>query len=52
MNRFVSTAPSVIFALLQQLEALGLNVPDLLKQLGVQPVVEVSPNLTSNGEKE
>jgi flotillin len=52
MNRFASTAPSVIFALLQQLEALGLNVPNLLKQLGVEPAVEVTPNITSNGEKE
>jgi len=37
MNRFASTAPSVVFGLLQQLEALGLNVPNLLAQLGVQP---------------
>jgi flotillin len=37
MNRFASTAPSVVFGLLQQLEALGLNVPNLLSQLGVQP---------------
>lgn len=37
MNRFASTAPSVIFALLQQLEALGLSVPELLSQLGVEP---------------
>ena len=52
MNRFASTAPSVIFALLQQLEALGINVPSMLKQLGVQPAVEVTPNLTTTGEKE
>ena len=44
MNRFASTAPSVVFGLLQQLEALGLNVPNLLSQLGVQPPpVEAEP---------
>jgi flotillin len=36
INRFASTAPSVIFGLLQQLEALGINVPNLLTQLGVK----------------
>lgn len=36
VNRFASTAPSVIFGLLQQLEALGINVPSLLNQLGVK----------------
>lgn len=39
LNRFAQTGPTMIYALLQQLQALGLNVPDLLKQLG-----------TSNGE--
>ena len=39
LNRFAQTGPTMIFALLQQLQALGLNVPDMLKQLG-----------TSNGE--
>jgi len=44
MNRFASTAPSVVFGLLQQLEAHGLNVPNLLSQLGVQPPpVEAEP---------
>ena len=43
MNRFASTAPSVIFALLQQLEALGLSVPTLLSQLGVEPGNGVNP---------
>jgi flotillin len=54
VSRFASNAPSVIFGLLQQLEALGLNLPNLLSQLGVkseseigastevQPVVEAS----------
>ena len=34
LNRFAQTGPTMIYALLQQLQALGLNVPDLLKQLG------------------
>ena len=36
VSRFASNAPSVIFGLLQQLEALGLNLPNLLSQLGVK----------------
>jgi flotillin len=35
INRFAQTAPTMIFSLLQQLQALGLNVPDVLAQLGV-----------------
>jgi flotillin len=43
VNRFAATAPSVIFGLLQQLEALGLNLPNLLAQLGVQPGAGAAP---------
>jgi len=39
LNRFAQTGPTMIYSLLQQLQALGLNVPEILKQLG-----------TSNGE--
>jgi flotillin len=35
INRFAQTGPTVIFSLLQQLQALGINWPDLLAQLGV-----------------
>jgi flotillin len=35
VSRFASTAPSVIFGFLQQLEALGLDLPSLMKQLGI-----------------
>lgn len=45
VNRFAATAPSVVFGLLQQLEALGLNVPNLLSQLGVQPRAEAAPTV-------
>jgi flotillin len=34
LNRFAQTGPTMIYALLQQLQALGLNLPDLLKQIG------------------
>jgi flotillin len=40
LNRFAQTGPTMIYALLQQLQALGLNVPDILRQLG-----------TTNGEE-
>ncbi len=40
LNRFAQTGPTMIYSLLQQLQALGLNVPEILKQLG-----------TSNGEE-
>ncbi len=35
VGRLAKTGPAVVFNLLQQLEALGLNVPDIMKQLGV-----------------
>lgn len=35
INRLAQTGPTVIFSLLQQLEALGLNVPDIMAQLGI-----------------
>lgn len=47
VSRFAATAPSVIFSLLQQLEALGLNVPNLLEQLGVQSNRQPAPTITT-----
>jgi flotillin len=35
LNRFAQTGPTMIYSLLQQLQSLGLNLPDILKQLGV-----------------
>jgi flotillin len=35
LNRFAQTGPTMIYGLLQQLESLGLNLPEVLKQLGV-----------------
>lgn len=36
INRFAQTAPTLIFGLLQQLQAMGLNVPEVMAQLGIQ----------------
>lgn len=36
INRFAQTAPSVIFGLLQQLQAMGLSVPEVMEQLGIK----------------
>jgi flotillin len=35
LARLVKTSPAVVFSLLQQLEALGLNVPSIVQQLGL-----------------
>jgi flotillin len=37
IGRLAQTGPSVVFGLLQQLQALGLDVPSVLQQLGVRP---------------
>ncbi len=36
MTRLANTGPAVVFNLLQQLQALGLDVPTVLKQLGIE----------------
>ncbi|MEQ1761964.1 MAG: SPFH domain-containing protein [Pyrinomonadaceae bacterium] len=36
INRFAQTGPTLIFGLLQQLQALGLSWPEILAQLGVE----------------
>ncbi|HWN86384.1 MAG TPA: hypothetical protein VNN99_14570, partial [Vicinamibacterales bacterium] len=37
LSRLAKTSPAIVFNVLQQLEALGLNVPSVLQQLGVTP---------------
>jgi flotillin len=37
LGRLAKTSPTVVFNVLQQLEALGLNVPAVMQQLGVSP---------------
>lgn len=54
LNRFAQTGPTMIYTLLQQLQALGLNVPEILKQLGTtngEEVVKVATPIKSK-EKE
>jgi flotillin len=36
INRFAQTAPTLIFGLLQQLQAMGLSVPEVMEQLGIK----------------
>jgi flotillin len=36
VSKLAKTGPAVVFGLLQQLQALGLDVPTVLKQLGIQ----------------
>jgi flotillin len=43
LGRFAKTSPAVVFSLLQQLEALGLNLPSVLQQLGVQTQTPAAP---------
>ncbi len=35
INRFAQTAPTLIFGLLQQLQAMGLSLPEVMTQLGI-----------------
>jgi flotillin len=51
MTRLANTGPSVVFNLLQQLQALGLDVPTVLQQLGVQTSGSAAePPATSEGK--
>lgn len=36
LNRFAQTGPTMIFSLLQELQALGISIPDMLSQLGIK----------------
>lgn len=36
VTRLANTGPAVVFNLLQQLQALGLDIPSVMKQLGIQ----------------
>ena len=51
INRFAQTGPTMIYALLQQLQALGLNLPDLLKQLGTSNETD-GQNVVTETKKE
>lgn len=51
LNRFAQTSPNLIFSLLQQMQALGLNIPDILSQLGVDQDKEGNLKLAANGSE-
>jgi flotillin len=43
LGRLARTSPAVVFSLLQQLEALGLNLPTVMQQLGIQTASPTVP---------
>lgn len=50
LNRFAQTSPNLIFSLLQQMQALGLNLPDILSQLGVEQK-DGKLSISTNGDE-
>jgi flotillin len=49
ISRLASAGPTVAFNLLQQLEALGLNVPSVMQQLGVKKSTENAEAASGGG---
>lgn len=53
LNRFAQTGPTMIYSLLQQLQALGLNLPEILKQLSTASDSEKkNERVVTSGEAE
>jgi flotillin len=55
LNRFAQTAPTMIFGLLQQLQAMGLTMPEVMAQLGIkqdEKLIETDGNAKQNGANE
>ena len=55
INRFAQTAPTMIFGLLQQLQAMGLTMPEVMAQLGInqdEKVIETKEVAKQNGAPE
>jgi hypothetical protein len=52
LNKFAQTSPNLIFGLLQQMQALGLSLPEILAQLGVEQKDGKLSLSTNGGEKE
>lgn len=55
INRFAQTAPTMIFSLLQQLQAMGLSVPEVMAQLGIkqeEKLIEPENKSVSNPAKQ
>ncbi len=52
LNRFAQTAPTMIFGLLQQLQAMGLTMPEVMAQLGIkqdEKLIETKDAAQKNG---
>ncbi|MCY7347442.1 MAG: hypothetical protein LH614_14655 [Pyrinomonadaceae bacterium] len=52
LNRFAQTAPTMIFGLLQQLQAMGLTMPEVMAQLGInqdEKLIETKEAAEQNG---
>ncbi len=55
INRFAQTAPTLIFGLLQQLQAMGLTMPEVMAQLGInqdEKLIETKEVDKQNGSAE
>jgi len=55
LNRFAQTAPTMIFGLLQQLQAMGLTMPEVMAQLGIkqdEKLIETKEVAKQNGSAE
>ena len=55
INRFAQTAPTMIFGLLQQLQAMGLTMPEVMAQLGInqdEKLIETDSKAKQNGSSE
>lgn len=55
INRFAQTAPTMIFGLLQQLQAMGLTMPEVMAQLGInqdEKLIETKEVAKQNGSPE
>jgi flotillin len=55
LNRFAQTAPTMIFGLLQQLQSMGLTMPEVMAQLGIkqdEKVIETKEVAKQNGSPE
>jgi len=55
LNRFAQTAPTMIFGLLQQLQAMGLTMPEVMAQLGIkqdEKLIETDGNTKQNDSAE
>ena len=50
INKFAESSPNLIFGLLQKMQALGLSLPEILSQLGVETDDDGNYKLSTNGE--